>query len=168
MVPTLLALQGFPIPSSMQGSLLPHVVPGAVPRDEAFSEYGAGGPAFTLPDLQALPKPWGRKTLIATLQWREAEGRRKMCRTVEWKYVHDPMQPGQDELYDLVNDPWELYNKAADTAPRYRAALVEMSRRLGDWSMRTEDALPVPLPTAAANGAISARMDGRTAAVPRL
>ena len=29
------------------------------------------------------------QTLIATLQWREAEGRRKMCRTAKYKFVHD-------------------------------------------------------------------------------
>ena len=31
------------------------------------------------------------QTLIATLQWREAEGRRKMCRTAKYKFVHDAM-----------------------------------------------------------------------------
>ena len=58
-------------------------------------------------DLEKLPKPWGRKTLIDTLQWREAAGRCKMVRTREWKYVHDSMGD-RDELYDLVNDPHEL------------------------------------------------------------
>ncbi len=79
----------------------------AQPREAAFSEYGAGGPAFGMADLEQMPQPWGRSTLIATLRWREAEGRRKMVRTPEWKYVHDPMGD-MDELYDLVNDPWEL------------------------------------------------------------
>jgi arylsulfatase A-like enzyme len=111
-VPTVLALQGIPLPGSMQGEPLPHICAGATPRDEAFSEYGAGGPPLLLADLEALPKPWGRKTLIATLQWREAEGRRKMCRTAQFKYVHDAMGDDLDELYDLEEDPWELTNRA--------------------------------------------------------
>ena len=67
-----------------------------------------------------------------------------------------------DELYDLEEDPHELTNRALDDGPRYRAALVEMVARLGDWSMRTEDGAPVPLPPIDANGKISARADGRT------
>ena len=78
-----------------------------------------------------------------SLQWREAEGRRKMVRTREWKYVHDPMGDA-DELYDLANDPWELTNAAGD--PANRDVLCEMRLRLADWSIRTEDAQPVPLP----------------------
>ncbi|MEM7032225.1 MAG: sulfatase-like hydrolase/transferase [Chloroflexota bacterium] len=141
-VPTLLHLQGQPIPRSMQGCPLPTVTDTA-PREVTFSEYGAGGPPFRWQDLEKLPKPWGRKTLIQTLRWREAEGRRKMVRTRNWKYVHDSMGD-LDELYDLVNDPEELTNVIAD--PQHQQALAEMRLRLADWSISTEDAKPVPLP----------------------
>jgi choline-sulfatase len=142
-VPTLLELQGMEIPRSMHGHGLP-VITDAAPREATFSEYGAGGPPFTMEDLRELPKPYGRRALMASLQWREAEGRRKMVRTRAWKYVHDPMGDDLDELYDLVNDPWELTNVAAD--PANRDVVCEMQRRLGDWSIMTEDATPVPLP----------------------
>jgi arylsulfatase A-like enzyme len=140
-VPTLLHLQGVDIPPSMQGKPLPTVTD-ALPRDAVFSEYGAGGPPFTLDDLAALPKPYGRHTIKATLQWREAEGRRKMVRTREWKYIHDPMGD-KDELYDLVNDPWEIRNVIHD--PDCGAVIAELQGRLLDWSIATEDAKPVPL-----------------------
>ena len=81
--------------------------------------------------------------LIRSLQWREAEGRRKMVRTQTWKYVHDPMGDS-DELYDLVSDPWELYNRAED--PSCREILSDLYRKLADWSICTEDAKPVPWP----------------------
>jgi hypothetical protein len=126
----------------MQGQLLPTVT-AAPPREAAFSEYGAGGPPFTLADLEQLPQPWGRQTLIQTLRWREAEGRRKMVRTRDWKYVHDPLGD-KDELYDLVNDPWELQNVV--DAPQHQAILADLRLRLADWSIQTEDAHPVPLP----------------------
>ncbi len=141
-VPTLLELQGIDVPRSMHGQGLPSITE-AAPRDAAFSEYGAGGPAFTMADLEKLPKPYGRRALMASLQWREAEGRRKMVRTREWKYVHDAMGDG-DELYDLVNDPWELVNVIGD--PGHRDVIADMQRRLADWSIMTEDARPVPLP----------------------
>ena len=141
-VPTLLGLQGIEIPRTMHGEGLPTATD-AAPRDATFSEYGAGGPSFRMSDLEELPRPHGRRSLIQSLQWREAEGRRKMVRTRTWKYVHDPMGD-RDELYDLVHDPWELENVVDD--PTHRDVLAELRLRLADWSIRTEDARPVPLP----------------------
>ncbi len=143
-VPTLFDLQGIDIPRSMQGELLPTVTE-TVPRDAAFSEYGAGGPAFRMTDLEQMEKPWGRKTLIESLQWREAEGRRKMVRTRDWKYVHDPTEgSSEDELYDLKNDPWELSNVVGE--PANGSVLADSRLRLADWSIGAEDGEPVPLP----------------------
>jgi len=141
-VPTILRLQGLGVPRSMQGAGLPAVVD-APRRDAAFSEYGAGGPPFRMDDLLRLPQPHGRRTLIQSLQWREAEGRRKMVRTKGWKYVHDPMGD-LDELYDLRRDPWELSNVAAD--PANQDVVNALRLRMLDWSIETEDAHPVPLP----------------------
>lgn len=141
-VPTLFTLQGMDVPRSMQGEPLPTITD-ATPRDAAFSEYGAGGPPFRMADLAQLEQPWGRRTLMQSLRWREAEGRRKMVRTRDWKYVHDPMGD-QDELYDLVNDPWELVNVV--NVPEHTAVLAEMRLRLADWAIATEDGQPVPLP----------------------
>ena len=141
-VPTLCQLQGIDVPDSMHGTPLPTATD-SPPRDAAFSEYGAGGPPFRMSDLERLEKPWGRRTLIESLRWREAEGRRKMVRTVDWKYVHDPMGD-RDELYDLANDPSELTNVVDVGA--YASILAEMRLRLADWSIQTEDSRPVPLP----------------------
>ncbi len=143
----------------MQGAPLP-VVTDAPAREAAFSEYGSGGPPFTMKMLEELPKPWGYDTIIASLWAREAEGRRKMVRTQRWKYVHDPMLvrnggatqtsgsdggPGEvDELYDLENDPWELRNLAH--LPEYADVISDMRLKLADWMISTEDFVPVPLP----------------------
>ena len=140
--PTLLELQGLNIPRSMHGEGLPTVT-NTKPRDAAFSEYGAGGPPFRMSDLENLPRPYGRRTLMQSLHWREAEGRRKMVRTRKWKYVHDPMGD-RDELYDLENDPWELENVVDNS--ENKDSLAEMRLRLADWSINTEDACPVPQP----------------------
>jgi hypothetical protein len=49
-----------------------------------------------------------------------------------------------DELYDLVNDPWETRNVASDSSNA--SVISDMRLRLADWMIRTEDAVPVPLP----------------------
>ena len=135
-VPTLMTLQGSDVPDAMHGRPLPTVTT-EEPRAATFSEYGAGGPPFQMSDLEKLPQPWGRRSLMASLRWREAEGRRKMVRTAEWKYVHDPMGD-KDELYDLVNDPWELTNVVDD--PAHLSIVTEMQLHLADWMIETEDA----------------------------
>ena len=133
----------------LQGRPLPTVTD-ARPRHAAFSEYGAGGPPFTMPMLERLPEPYGYHTLIDTLWAREAEGRRKMVRTRRWKYVTDPSLASglgahaDDELYDLENDPWELRNVAQD--PKNAEVIVEMKALLLSWMAETEDPRPVPLP----------------------
>ena len=102
----------------MQGDPLPTITE-ATPRPVAFSEYGAGGPAFHLNDLAQLSQPYGRKAIMDSLQWRESEGRRKMVRTQQWKYVHDP---------------------------QHTDILTDLQLRLADWSIQTEDSKAVPLP----------------------
>ena len=142
-VPTVLGLQGLDVPRSMHGEPLPSVVEDGPGREVTFSEYGAGGPAFTMADLEQMEQPYGRRALMNSLQWREAEGRRKMARTREWKYVHDPMGD-LDELYDLKNDPWEVTNVAH--LAEHTDVVAMMRGHLADWSIRTEDSRAVPMP----------------------
>lgn len=144
-VPTIFALTDGRAPTWATGRPLPTCT-NAPPREEAFSEYGAG--------MRLLPKAvqetvlaehQGVDALMATLQWREAEGRRKMVRTQKWKYTYDPMDP-TDELYDLERDPNERENLAS--RPKYASVIADLRQRLLDWSLATEDAEPVPFPEA--------------------
>jgi arylsulfatase A-like enzyme len=140
----------------MQGRPLPAVT-SASPRLAAFSEYGAGGPPVTMELLDGLDEPLGYRTVLETLWAREAEGRRKMVRTQEWKYVTDPMARGAtltsgsdggpgdiDELYDLTKDPWELKNVAH--LPEHAGIISEMRSLLAGWMIDTEDSSPIDIP----------------------
>ena len=136
-------VQGKPLPTATKTR----------PRVAAFSEYGAGGPQVTMSHLEQCEKPWGYRTLIETLWGREAQGRRKMVRTKEWKFVTDPMAEGagngssadpEDELYDLLNDPWELSNVAHDS--KNADVVSQMRSLLATWMIETEDPEPVELP----------------------
>ena len=145
----------------LQGKLLPTVT-SAGPRVAAFSEYGTGGPAFTMEMLNRLPERTGSPAIMGSLWAREAEGRRRMVRTREWKYVTDlaagspGTSPGgstahsEDELYDLKTDPWELTNVAHE--PGNTGVISNMRALLVDWMLETEDYNPVPLPTLIGRG----------------
>lgn len=136
-VPTLLTLQGLPVPPGMQGAPLPTLTP-AAPRAAAFSEYGSGGPPFTLADLEAVGKTVGAthglEAVKASLERREAEGERRMVRTARWKYVTDPLGD-IDELYDLVADPLEHRNLAGEAG--HEPAIRELRELLEDWEEAT-------------------------------
>ena len=130
-------IQGRPLPTATS----------AAPRAAAFSEYGTGGPPLTDEIIHELMERGhiGRDLLMNTLWIREAEGRRRMVRTQDWKLVTDPGGDDLDELYDLNADPWELTNVASD--PINASVIAEMRNLLLDWSTETEDHNPVPLPT---------------------
>ena len=130
-------IQGRPLPTATDSP----------PRSAAFSEYGTGGTALTDQSLQELMDQGheGRGLLMETLWIREAEGRRRMVRTKDWKFVTDPGSDDLDELYDLNADPWELTNVAND--PANIPVISEMRALLMEWATATEDYDPVPLPT---------------------
>ncbi len=52
------------------------------------------------------------------------------------KLLFAPTRPAE-ELYDLVTDPHEVKNLAAD--PKHRATLVAMRKKLADWEEKTGD-----------------------------
>ena len=143
----------------LQGKPLPTVT-NAPSRTAAFSEYGTGGPPFTMEMLNQLPDKSGAAGVMGSLWAREAEGRRKMVRTRDWKYVTDLSSGAssssestaypEDELYDLQNDPWELTN-VANNAENV-GVISKMRALLVDWMLETEDYNPVPLPTVIGRG----------------
>ena len=144
-MPTVLHLAGLGdrLPPACQGQLLPGIPGAPPPRPAAFSEYGAGGPAVTLDDVRRLVPRGAPRPLHPLLREREAQGHAKMVRTARWKYTYDPLAPGDEELYDLQADPWELTNLAAD--PGAAATVGDLRRHLLDWLLRHENARPVPL-----------------------
>ena len=118
----------------------------SIPREAAFSEYGAGGPACTRGELDRAGLGGGLEAGKATLRWREAEGRRKLVRTRRWAYATDPTAhpPDRDELYDLAADPHQLRNVAAD--PAHAPVIADLRARLLAWSLATEPPVPLPSP----------------------
>jgi arylsulfatase A-like enzyme len=64
------------------------------------------------------------------------------------------------QLYDLVLDPQERHNLAAD--PAYRDIRLEMDRRLKEWMVRTDD----PVMTGSVRAPAGAKVDPREAVDP--
>ena len=48
----------------------------------------------------------------------------------------------EEELYDLMNDPYEIHNLATD--PQHRSQLVKFRRQLDEWMESTHDQGPEP------------------------
>jgi hypothetical protein len=97
------------------------------PGSSSFPSMGQVDRIFACPIWKACPLHGA-----GTLKWREAEGRPKMLRSQRWKFVHDPLED-RDELYDLINDPWELQNMAG--VPGYQDILVELSASYRGWCL---------------------------------
>jgi arylsulfatase A-like enzyme len=74
-----------------------------------------------------------------------AERNSSMIRTPQFKYINNTRGSerrggGKPELYDLVKDPLEMNNLAAD--PAYAATVKELAAQLEQWQ---RDNPPVPV-----------------------
>jgi arylsulfatase A-like enzyme len=102
----------------------------------------------TLLDYLDLPLPGGcnlpGRSFLPLLRGEEAAEREhvvvhdeygpvRMIRTTEWKYVHR-YEVGPPELYDLVNDPDERENLAAE--PTQAARVRELRGEMEEWFAR--------------------------------
>lgn len=54
----------------------------------------------------------------------------RMYRTPKWKLVRDFLNPGRDELYDLVDDPEETKNLISSDTPEVKAAVEELHGKI--------------------------------------
>lgn len=82
------------------------------------------------PLLTGTPTSW-RSGFVVELWYRPASPQPTYAgiRTDEWKYIPYP-SVGEAELYDLVNDPYELDNRADD--PAYQDIATTLQTRLDD------------------------------------
>ena len=106
---TFLNLAGAPLPKTFKGKDLIRIARGEEKgRDDVFSIYhGAQLGSWT----------------------------QRMVRNREWKYVWNTS--GEDELYNLKEDPGELRNLVED--PAYKGELARLRRRLVQWMEEVND-----------------------------
>ena len=114
LVPTLLELTGIPIEDAdsarLDGRSLVDVMLDRVPDDwrtVVFNEYGTSVAPGAL--------------------------RTRMARDARYKYSYDEKNGGEEELYDLESDPWEIENRIDDTSPEIQAALQTLRAALALW-----------------------------------
>ncbi|MBI3971988.1 MAG: sulfatase-like hydrolase/transferase [Chloroflexi bacterium] len=147
--PTLTQLMHVPQPPGRSGRPLPLRPGGAeAPRRRAiFAEHGLEGmPAMPAEARRALDRYQTEHGRPRPAPWQVmANGKLKMVRTHEWKYVHAPNLPDSEcELYNLVDDPGELVNLI--DRPEHRERVHDIRRQLLDWAITTEDTLPPAAP----------------------
>lgn len=101
---------GVAIPETFQGASLLPLLAGGAGRADIFAMYHGG--QFGLYS-------------------------QRMVRDARWKYVWNAT--AEDELYDLVADPGEVHNRAAD--PHCAGELKRLRARLVEWMEQTGDRL---------------------------
>ncbi|NLF00480.1 MAG: sulfatase-like hydrolase/transferase [Anaerolineales bacterium] len=139
LAPTILELCGVPIPHGMQARSFASLLRGEEyqPREVVFAESGMEGePTNMETALELMEKQetlgWGGRPY----SWR---GRVKMLRTRRWKYCY--YLDGQQELYDMQEDPLEMTNLA--DRPEHQSMIHDFQRQLLNWCIATEDTVPV-------------------------
>lgn len=110
LVPTLREICGLPAKESHGRSFLPLLTGSGsyTPRDAVFGQY------------------YSKQKWINPM---------RMIRTESWKYVRH--RSGENELYDLRQDPHELCNRAAD--PDFAEPIRELDTTLVDWMRDIKD-----------------------------
>lgn len=117
LAPTVLSSAGISPPADLPGINLLELVnnpPSSLLQRDVFCEY-------------CLDKSW---------DWHKVRDWRLIVRG-PWKFVfHDG---GEEELYNLEEDPWEMENQAG--APSLQPLVKELREALLDWMVRTRDPL---------------------------
>ncbi|OGS22289.1 MAG: hypothetical protein A2252_06930 [Elusimicrobia bacterium RIFOXYA2_FULL_39_19] len=111
LMPTILESAGAEIPGNIDGRSIVPILEGKVPQDwpqEVFCEQHG--------DELGLYS-------------------QRMIRTREYKYVYNVED--KDEMYDLVEDPYELNNCADD--PQYKDTRINLEKKLLSWMRKTDD-----------------------------
>ncbi|MEW6356342.1 MAG: sulfatase-like hydrolase/transferase [Planctomycetota bacterium] len=146
-MPTLCEAIAVPLPYGVQGrSLWPLLTGGDYPETEFESvhgEQGMGGLHYVEGDTLVDPKDDGLEPAISfdCLNSRSQSGTMRMLRKGDWKLDFD-MQ-GRGWLYNLADDPVELNNLYGK--PEVAEIQCEMLADLLAWTLRVQDALPLPI-----------------------
>jgi choline-sulfatase len=140
LAPTLLELLGLPpLPDTHGQSLLP-VIAGERRIDVAFSEGGHEAsmrarfePAKSSPAIARDPsQPIGEKQEVY-LRFPDTMARGVMARSANAKVVL--REDGDNEFYDLIEDPWELNNRWGDE--EVQGACSQLVLALAEWQLKT-------------------------------
>ncbi|NLF40983.1 sulfatase-like hydrolase/transferase [bacterium] len=144
-LPTLLDYAGIPSPDGLQGRSMRPLLDGKTDRwkDEVFAEICPPDYRNPYRTFDAFMNEWreNRETPGHLLQWTASfnvpgefvKAVRTRTRKYVW-YAH-----GEEELYDLANDPGETVNRADD--PAYAADKQLLKLRLLEWHALSEDPL---------------------------
>ncbi len=135
--PTLCEAAGLPNPEWLEGvSLLPLLAGDETVREEVHAEVNWHAAAEPMRSVRTARHNYIRRFTTQphpVLPNCDDSISKTLLRQAGW----DQRPQHSEELYDLIFDPNEACNRAAD--PSYAAALVEMRERLQAWMVKTSD-----------------------------
>jgi arylsulfatase A-like enzyme len=138
-LPTLLQFMGQPVPSHLEGcSWAPALrESGQVEARSLFIEWN--GPENGIVGGQGLrdniPECWRKMASADEIVAAITDPVRTVITPNGWKYTWSTL--GEDELYDLEEDPYETINLAHEQA--YEERIASMRAEISDWQRRTGD-----------------------------
>lgn len=144
-LPTVCEAVNAGIPAGVQGrSLWPILTGKPYPVKEfesIYAEQGYGGPAYSWND--SIDFKYGLKPAVTfdELNRYSQAGLMRMVRKGPWKLIVD-QQDENGELYNLINDPFELKNLYYQN--KYKTVKTEMLECLVNWMLKAVDPLPLP------------------------
>lgn len=145
LVPTLLDAMGQPVPAHLHGhSWMPLLEYGEpLVQDHVFMEWnGFNGGFGDVLDGTPLHKEWiamaGEKAVWDAL----GDPVRSVIAPDRWKYNQSTI--GEDELYNLNEDPYEVNNLVGDE--RYAVRIEQLREKIRAWQIETQDGKSVHRP----------------------
>ena len=144
--PTLLELLGLQPDWVLHGASLLPAIHGQTRKDVVFADGGHeadmrrrfNGPRYdTAADGRTVPATQGKQETY--LQAPDTMARAKMARSERWKLVI--RETGGNELYDLLEDPYEMYN-LWELRESYPDVLLDLQQRMIEWCLRTDTDRP--------------------------
>jgi arylsulfatase len=139
-VPTLLDLMGQPIPDHLEGeSLRPLLERGdQAPTRDVFIEWNGHNNGFgDVIGSVSVPEPMLELASRDEISAAITDPVRTVVTADGWKLNYSPL--GEHELYDLVEDPYEMCNLAGQ--PEMKPRMEELAERIRSWQERTGDGL---------------------------
>jgi choline-sulfatase len=83
-----------------------------------------------LPLLKGEKVEWNDELYAEYSTHHQSKTHMRAYRTPKWKLVRDLLNPGRDELYDLVDDPEETKNLIDSDTPEAKAAVEELHEKI--------------------------------------
>ncbi len=138
LIPTLVEAMGKPVPGNLDGfSWIPFLEGKSHLQEEnVFIEWNGRDCGYkNIISDSKIPDIWKEDASTDEIITAISDPVRTIITPDMWKYNHSAI--GEDELYNLKSDPYEMNSLATD--PKYSILVGELKNKIYSWQQRTND-----------------------------